>query len=612
MGAVFFSIDPRLVWALTKAVPLDVFVETGTFRGDTLAVVKDCFREIYSIELSPKYFEGTEQRFTAEPHIQLMLGESASLLRDVVTKSGDKPTLFFLDAHWCVAEHSAEGASQCPLLEELQAIGTLNADSVVVIDDARLFLCTPPPPHEASQWPVFGDVLRNLTALSAEHELMVVNDYIVFYPLRIREAINSYARQFGVDWLYVFTSNNEKDNELETLKRVCAERDEELNAKESEIETLKARVEELKDKKEELKAKKDELASKRAILVETQEHLVEKEEAIRELSRTIRRYRLSRSGFNFLRRPIQAVHYLTTPKLGKLHHHPPIPLRIPAPYICASRTEDPQTISVVTPSFQQALFLERTMESVLSQGYESLEYLVQDGGSDDGTVELLERYSGRLHGFESASDRGQAHAINRGFAKTSGEIMCWLNSDDLLLPGTLACVGDYFTHHPEVDVVYGNRVLIDQNDMEIGRWILPPHDNKVLSWADFIPQETLFWRRSVWEKAGGYVDEDFNFALDWDLLLRFRDVGARFVRLPRLLGAFRVHESQKTSADIHDTGFEEMARLRKRYTGLDNIDELRLRKAIAPYLIRHVVHDLGWRVHRRLVPDKAFGTGRGR
>src|SRR5262249_36979350 len=190
-------------------------------------------------------------------------------------------------------------------------------------------------------------------------------------------------------------------------------------------------------------------------------------------------------------------------------------------------------------------FLERTLKSVLGQGYPRLEYIVQDGGSTDETAEVLERYRGLLHHCESAPDRGQAHAINLGFGHGTGEILAYLNSDDLLLPGTLHYVAHYFATHPEVDAVYGHRVLIDENDAEVGRWVLPPHNDALLSWADYVPQETLFWRRRIWDKVGASLDETFQFALDWDLLIRFRDAGARFVRLPRFLGGFRVHAQQK-------------------------------------------------------------------
>src|SRR5205085_3890693 len=118
----------------------------------------------------------------------------------------------------------------------------------------------------------------------------------------------------------------------------------------------------------------------------------------------------------------------------------------------------------------------------------------------------------------------------------------------VLLPGALAYVAKYFASHPTVDAVYGQRVMVDEHDRKVGVWVLPRHDDEELALIDFVPQETLFWRRSLWEAAGGQIDASLRFAIDWELLLRFREQGAKIVRLPRFLGAFRVHEEQKTAA----------------------------------------------------------------
>ena len=307
--------------------------------------------------------------------------------------------------------------------------------------------------------------------------------------------------------------------------------------------------------------------------------------------------------YHGLRRPlgflVRQTHAAFSPRLGRLAHYPPREAAWPAEYRVAPRGGTQPGVSLITPSFNQGAFIERTVQSVLAQGYPHLEYYVQDGGSMDETVAVLRRYEGRLTGWASASDGGQSQAINLGFARTSGEIMAWLNSDDLLLPGALAYVADYFARHPEVDVVYGHRILIDEDDQEIGRWILPRHDDGVLSWADFIPQETLFWRRSLWEKAGGRVDESYRFAMDWDLLLRFRAAGARMVRLPRFLGAFRVHGAQKTSAVIEDVGFGEMNRLRQRELGRE-VSRAEIGRAIRRYVLAHIYHDAMYRTVGRL------------
>jgi glycosyltransferase involved in cell wall biosynthesis len=275
---------------------------------------------------------------------------------------------------------------------------------------------------------------------------------------------------------------------------------------------------------------------------------------------------------------------------------------VPRSYLLEQPPDPAPTISIVTPSFEQATFLERTIRSVLGQGYPALEYFVQDGGSADGSLEILRRYTESLSGWISEPDNGQADAINRAFARTSGEIMGWLNSDDLLLPGALAFIARYFADHPEVDVVYGNRLMIDDNDGQIGAWILPGHDDDVLTVADYVPQETLFWRRGIWDASGGGVDTSFAYAMDWELLLRFRAAGAKMVHLPRFLGAFRVHDEQKTTAFEH-VGLAEMSRLRERVHGrVVPIDEV-LRR-LRPYFVRHrIVH--GWqRVIDRVPTDR--------
>lgn len=202
------------------------------------------------------------------------------------------------------------------------------------------------------------------------------------------------------------------------------------------------------------------------------------------------------------------------PWIGRLHDYQARKIDIPESYFTSTCPHPAPLISIVTPSFNQGRFLERTIKSVLSQDYPNLQYVIQDGGSTDETVDILEKYDGALEHWESKKDNGQAHAINLGFQHASGEIMAYLNSDDLLLPGTLNYVARFFNTHQEVSVIYGHRVLTDEYDREIGRWVLPPHRAEVIRWIDFVPQETLFWRRSIWDKVGGCVDESFRFAMD--------------------------------------------------------------------------------------------------
>jgi GT2 family glycosyltransferase len=301
-----------------------------------------------------------------------------------------------------------------------------------------------------------------------------------------------------------------------------------------------------------------------------------------------------RERFHLTRR----IRELTRPRLGILRQHEPVPLLVPAGYFTTDPPSPAPTISIVTPSFGQGHFLERTLYSVVNQNYPTLEYIVQDGGSTDETVDVLHRFDGSLTRWTSEPDNGQGDAINRGFAHTSGEIMAYLNSDDLLLPGALAYVATYFAAHPEVDVVYGHRVIIDEYDRQVGCQVLPRHDDEELTMLDFVPQETLFWRRSAWEAAGGQIDPSLRFAIDWDLLLRLRDSGAKMVRVPRFLGAFRVHDEQKT-ATWFDECLKECDELRRRVHGRGISHDEALARA-APYMRHHVPYHIWHRLKIRL------------
>jgi glycosyltransferase involved in cell wall biosynthesis len=279
---------------------------------------------------------------------------------------------------------------------------------------------------------------------------------------------------------------------------------------------------------------------------------------------------------------------LLPPRLGVLYQHDPRPLPVvaipnPPPFpVPAAR------ISIVTPSFNQGQFIRRTIDSILAQEYPDLEYFVQDGGSPDDTVAVLESYGDRIMSWVSEKDQGQSDALNKGFARTTGEIMAYLNSDDILMPGSLAVVADHFARHPDVDAVYGHRFIIDEEDREIGRWVMPPHDDRILAYADYVPQETLFWRRSAWDKAGGRIDDSFRFAMDWDLILRLQEAGAKFQRLPFFLGGFRVHSAAKTTAIINEVGAKEMDRLRLRTLGYTP-DHHEINRMIRPYLVKATV-----------------------
>lgn len=298
--------------------------------------------------------------------------------------------------------------------------------------------------------------------------------------------------------------------------------------------------------------------------------------------------------------------------------HPPRAIKAESFPSAAPTTPRPR-FSIVTPSFQQALFLAETLDSVLQQKGVSGDYFVQDGGSTDGSPAIImqcaqthplkqppEEKSAKtipLTRWESAPDGGQAAAIARGFAQSAGspdDLMAWINSDDFYLPGALAFVAGYFAIHPEVDAIYGHRILVDEHSREIGRWFLPKHDPEVLRLNDFVPQETLFWRRRIWDKVGG-VNKSFKFAMDWDLLLRFQAAGARIVRVPYFLACFRIHTAQKTSSAMHAIGQGEIDQLRARTYGRPfNPAELEKNPRLLTYLKRSAFIEFMWKRGIRL------------
>lgn len=249
MGAVTFSIDIELVKFLKKTLPsLDMFVETGTFKGDTVASVKSFFQEIITIELAEEYYHLSRLRFYDDAKVKVIQGDSAQQLKKCQNYLASKSVIYWLDAHWCVAENTAGAMSQCPLLSELAAINHLNNDSVILIDDARLFLAPPLVPHEITDWPSFNDILAGFKMLSTQHSLMILNDCILFYPSKIERDLRAFSHHNGVDWLTILDlSRNyqnllnqlgEKDEEIDNLKRECNQKDQEIVDKQAEIVAL--------------------------------------------------------------------------------------------------------------------------------------------------------------------------------------------------------------------------------------------------------------------------------------------------------------------------------------------------------------------------------------
>jgi len=205
------------------------------------------------------------------------------------------------------------------------------------------------------------------------------------------------------------------------------------------------------------------------------------------------------------------------------------------------------TISVVTPSYNQVKYVEQTLRSVIGQRADVHEYFVMDGGSTDGSVDVIRRYADRIDYWISEKDRGQSDAIHKGFSRATGDVLCWLNSDDLFLPGALRTVREAFDRHPEWDVVLGYHVNIDAEGRLTAVHRIPGQTLSWLKWGILhVAQQACFFRRSLYERVGG-LDLSLHCVMDSELWIRFLAAGAKWGHVREHLAAYRLHEETKTA-----------------------------------------------------------------
>lgn len=207
-------------------------------------------------------------------------------------------------------------------------------------------------------------------------------------------------------------------------------------------------------------------------------------------------------------------------------------------------------ISIVTPSYQQARFLRQTLESVQSQDFDNVEHIVIDGGSMDESPAIIREFERSLAYWVSEADRGQSHAINKGFESATGDVYGWLNSDDYYLPGALAAVAEYFERTPDCGVLIGQvRTLNDTTGkLELmSRGLQGDIEESLLDWKrNWFPQQSTFWRASLWQQVGG-LDETLNYVMDYDLWIRFARA-AEIHTLDKVLAVYRFHKDAKCEA----------------------------------------------------------------
>ena len=203
-------------------------------------------------------------------------------------------------------------------------------------------------------------------------------------------------------------------------------------------------------------------------------------------------------------------------------------------------------ISIITPSYNQAEFLERTILSVLNQNYPNLEYIIMDGGSTDGSVEIIKKYEKYLSYWVSEKDHGQADAINKGFQKATGDLVAWQNSDDIYLPNAFLNLANTYKKKPDYDIYFGNVYLIDENDKIIREMRFHPFSVNHLIYYDWnLTSQATFWKRKIFDEVG-YL-KDYNVCFDWEWFIRLGKKRYKFFFIHEFMGAYRIHGQSKLS-----------------------------------------------------------------
>ncbi len=256
-------------------------------------------------------------------------------------------------------------------------------------------------------------------------------------------------------------------------------------------------------------------------------------------------------------------------------------------------------VSIVMPSYNQGQFLEASIRSVLEQSYPNIEYIAVDGASKDNSLEILKKYQQHFAWWVSEKDRGHADALNKGFSHATGEILAWLNSDDVYLPNAVAEAVAILQEHPEAGMVYGDADLIDNSGVKVGEFAARQTDyRRLLRGSVHIPQATTFFRADLWRQVGP-LDLSLFFSFDYDLWVKLAKV-SRILYVPKRWAQFRIHEEGKTIAK-DDRCYPDMLKVLEREGG-SWLSWLRLR-----FYARRLFYSwLPWKFRLRLRKSLTF------